>query len=124
MKYKTPLFLSSLLIILIGCAEPKFTGTPNPYQGTYVGTESLNGGSHLTVGDYQLTIYIDVRGQIRIVDVDGITAYGELEGNSFLVVRGSPRQVFDGKITNKTISGVTTENTFTGDGTFSLTLKK
>lgn len=124
MKYLAQLFSCSLLLILSGCAEPKFTGTPSPYLGTYVGTETLEGGTTVSRGDYPLKIYIYASGKVRIVDVDQITAYGQLEGNSFRVVRSSPTQVFEGKIENKIISGVTTKNIFTGDGTFSLTLKE
>ena len=123
MKTITLLLISSLLAILAGCAKPEFSGTPNPYQGAYVGTETLEGGTAVSAGDYPLKIKINASGRISISDVDGITAYGKMEGDSFRVIRGSPRQIFEGKVSGKVISGVTTQNLFTGDGTFSLTMQ-
>jgi len=124
MKTINLLLTCCLLVILTGCAEPEFTGTPNPYQGIYKGTETLEGGTSVSAGDYPLKIKIIASGKISITDVDGITASGQLEGDNFRVVRSRPRQIFDGKISGKTISGVTTENVYTGDGTFSLTLQE
>lgn len=124
MKILSPLFLTFSIIFLASCAEPDYSGPPNPYQGTYIGTETLVGGSTVLAGDYPLKTYINARGRIRIVDVDGVSAHGNMEGNSFYVVRSTPRQVFDGTIENGTITGVTTENRYTGDGTFTLKLKK
>ena len=123
MKYLTQIFTYGLIIFISGCAEPDFTGTPNPYQGTYVGTETLKGGSTVSAGDYPLKIYIKASGRIKIVDVDGATGYGKMKGNEFHVVRGTPRQIFDGTVTDKTISGVTTQNRYTGNGIFSLTMQ-
>ena len=120
MKTISLLLMGSLFAVVVGCAKPEFTGTPSPFQGLYVGTETLEGGSTVPAGDYPLRARINARGQISITDVDDIAAYGELQGDSFYVVRGSPRQVFDGKVVGKTISGVTTENPYTGDGTFQL----
>lgn len=124
MKYIAQIFSYSLLVILSGCAEPVLDGPANPHQGVYIGTETLEGGTTVSAGDYPLKIYISARGKMRIVDVDGATGYGEIEGNSFRVVRSSPRQIFEGKVIDKTISGVTTANIYTGDGTFSLLLRE
>ena len=124
MKTICLLLSTSLLMVLSSCAQPELTGTPNPYQGIYIGTESLEGGSIVPEGDYPLKIKISARGRISITDVDGITARGEMQGDRFRVVRRSPRQIFEGKVSGNTISGVTTENAFTGDGTFNLSLQE
>lgn len=124
MKYIAQILSYSLLIIISGCAEPKIDGPTNPYMGVYIGTETLKGGSTVSAGDYVLKIYINASGKIRIVDDEGMTGYGKIEGDSFRVIRRTPRQIFEGKIVDKTISGVTTENRYTGDGTFSLTLRE
>jgi hypothetical protein len=124
MNHIARFFACSLLVFIAGCATPEPTGPANPHQGIYKGTETLVGGTTVSAGDYALKIYINDQGRIRIVDVDGVDAYGKVEGNQFRVVRPSPRQIFEGKIIDKTISGVTTANIYTGDGTFLLTLQE
>ena len=123
-KYITELLTYSLLVILVGYTEPGIAGSANPYQGTYVGTETLEGGSHVDAGDYPLTIYINAEGKIRIVDVDSRSASGQMEGNKFHVERLQAYQIFDGVVKDKAITGVTTENEYTGDGTFSLKMQE
>ena len=123
MKKTIQLFTYSFFAIVSACAAPEFLGTPNPYQGIYEGTETLEGGSTVSKGTYPLQIYINASGRIRIVDVDNISATGQMTGDSFRVVRPSPRMVFEGKVIGKTITGIATQNRYTGDGTFSLTLR-
>jgi hypothetical protein len=96
----------------------------NPYQGNYIGTETLEGGSTVSAGDYPLKITITAKGKINITDVDGISAWGKVKNSQFKVVRPRPGQIFEGEIIDKTISGVTTENVYTGDGTFVLELQE
>ena len=123
MKNTTYWLSIGLTLFFTGCATPDYTGPANPYQGKYVGTETLEGGSTVAPGDYKLTIRITADGTIRITDIDGISATGKMDGNQFRVLRSRPRQLFEGEIVGQTITGVTTENPYTGDGTFHLTLE-
>lgn len=116
-KIKMGILISTLLI-LSACAGSEYLGPPNPYQGTYVGTEILEGGT------FPLKIFVDSSGGVRIVDDDGISVSGKLEGARFYIKRGSPRQIFEGSVSGKTISGVTSENPYLGGGTFSVTLRQ
>ena len=96
----------------------------NPYMGTYVGVEVLEGGTSISAGAYALTIHIDADGRIRITDSENISATGVLKGNSFHVVRPQPLQFFMGTVKDGKIEGTTTKNVYTGDGTLSLELQK
>ena len=78
-------------------------------------------------GTYPLTFIVDVSGNIQIIDIDRISAYGELKENSFSVLRHQPRQLFEGAISNGVISGTTSQNRFVGSvgsGTFQRSCNK
>lgn len=118
-----------LLVCLIftGCAGTEnnleASGPPNPYQGKYVGMAKTEGGTSWGPATHPIKVYINQRGDIRVVDVDGISAYGKLEGNKFHIVRPHPYEVLDGSIEGDTISGLITKNSYIGDGVFSATLQ-
>jgi hypothetical protein len=113
----------SPLTIVAACATSEYTGSTNPYEGNYEGTEILEGGSSVSKGSYSLKIYISASGRANTIDVDNISVFGEMEENRFRVVRGTPSMVFEGKVADDTITGIATQNTHAGDGTFSFTLR-
>ena len=123
-KLLTSIFIC-IALLLNGCAsnQPQndtlSSGSPNPYAGTYTGTETFERGV------FPLTIIIKTNGKVSIVDVDNLSALGKLEDNNFTVKRyGSSPMVFEGSITDSTISGITYGNRFLGDGTFEVTLEQ
>ena len=116
------LFLTVFLLAVSSCAVSDRTDVaePNPFAGQYQGTETLEGRT-LPGGTFPLWFYISDTGRIRIVDVDGVEAIGRMEGNTFLVRRLTPRQVFEGTIEGGDITGTTRGNPYLGDGTFTAT---
>jgi len=117
-------FIGAIVSILFILAPAIGQAQENPYMGTYIGIEDLEGGTAVTAGEYELIIHIDSEGGIEIIDVDGISAKGTLDGNSFNVIRRQPLQIFTGTIENGRIEGVTTHNVYTGNGTLSLELQE
>lgn len=96
---------------------------PNPYQGTYIGTETLEGGEYKSAGTYPFEIHVHADGSITYIR-DNDPGYGKLAGNKFYITRSSPIQVVQGVVSGKTISGTITRNTFIGNGTFSVTMEE
>jgi hypothetical protein len=87
---------TTLIICLIfsGCAGTEnnleASGPPNPYQGKYVGMAKTEGGTSWESATHEIKVYISQNGDIRVVDVEGISAYGKLEGNKLHLVRPIP----------------------------------
>ena len=113
-------FLILVFSMLSACTNTSSTDEPisdadNPFVGTYLGTEDLE------TGVYPIKIYVNAKGKVQIVDVDNISAYGNLNGNKFKIRRNNPFQMFEGEIADEMITGTTWGNQFVGDGTFSVT---
>ena len=113
----------SVFVMLSGYAvaqdESQVADSVNQYQGTYIGTEVLNGGTAAGPGTYTLTFVIDASGKIEVIDVDNVSAHGKLKGNSFVINRALPPQIFKGTVSEGVISGKTWGNPYVGGGTFS-----
>lgn len=115
--------LLSLILFLIACAvdgsslsSADCTNEANPFVGRYTGEEVLQGGT------YPITVKINCAGKVRLVDIDGRIASGNLKGATFVARRGgNAPQVFAGEISGNQITGTTTDNPFLGPGTFSAT---
>lgn len=114
--------LMSLIHFLAACAGSSLssadcTSETNPFVGKYRGEEALEGGT------FPITITINCAGKVRVIDIDGRIASGDLESTKFVATRGgNAPQVFAGEISGTQITGTTTDNPFLGPGTFSATL--
>lgn len=110
--------LLSLTLFLIACGDDSSSLPPDPSTRTYLGEEVLAGGT------FPITITINDAGNVRVIDVDGLVAVGNLEGENFVATRGgNAPQVFTGIVSGEQITGTTTGNPFLGKGTFSATLR-
>lgn len=111
------LAIAALCFVSTSAGAQTNNGTAISYAGKYSGIETLDGKR------YPIKIEIKENGRITIIDIDNVRGSSKMKGDSFVIRRSNPSQVFEGQVKGNRVTGITYGNRFLGDGTFSATKK-